>query len=255
MPPSSTAAIKRSFIVVLLSVHNAAAVVLRPALSVVLRPSLQDPPPAFSRSSSLQASLPMDTPLQTLMSTRVLVSGAAFGVLLWRHDTASVLCVTGAVLNAIFGKVLKRLINEARPEGARETDPGMPSSHAQSLFFFATYLSLAALRAPELEATTRAAASLGLLGLATAGSVHRVKSGLHTPAQITVGAAVGSADAAVWLIWLQPMLADMLDAASLAAIAAIVVVAGALTVGSVERWLRKRGGLGSVLANNKQSPD
>ena len=52
-----------------------------------------------------------------------LASGTAFGVLVWRRDAASVLCITGAVINAIFSKILKRLINESRPAGAQESDP------------------------------------------------------------------------------------------------------------------------------------
>jgi dolichyldiphosphatase len=41
--------------------------------------------------------------------------------------------------------VLKRVINEQRPASARKADPGMPSSHANSLAFLATYAAAAAL--------------------------------------------------------------------------------------------------------------
>jgi dolichyldiphosphatase len=34
-------------------------------------------------------------------------------------------------MNALLSKILKRVINQARPAGAQQADPGMPSSHAQ----------------------------------------------------------------------------------------------------------------------------
>ena len=75
-------------------------------------------------------------------NTKWIVSGLAAIILMIRRDAATILCLIGAITNAIFGKILKRIINEARPKGARLIDPGMPSSHAQSLFYFATYLIL-----------------------------------------------------------------------------------------------------------------
>ena len=42
-------------------------------------------------------------------------------------------------------QVLKVVINESRPAGARSVDPGMPSSHANSLGYFGSYVALSAL--------------------------------------------------------------------------------------------------------------
>ena len=58
-----------------------------------------------------------------------------------RRDAWTSLYVCGGILNAILSKVLKRVINQARPEGARSADPGMPSSHAMSLFFLGTFVA------------------------------------------------------------------------------------------------------------------
>ena len=77
-----------------------------------------------------------------LIETKWLVSGSAFIVLLVRRDAATVTFLCGAIGNALLSKVLKRLINAARPAGARLSDPGMPSSHAQSLSYFAVFLAL-----------------------------------------------------------------------------------------------------------------
>lgn len=40
-------------------------------------------------------------------------------------------------------QVLKQLINQQRPVGARKTDGGMPSSHANNLGFLSTYVATA----------------------------------------------------------------------------------------------------------------
>lgn len=95
----------------------------------------------------------------------------------------------------------------------------MPSTHSSSIAFFGTYLSLSTLLLPlhprvtsllpfwsalgELgQQTTRVA--LAEVWLAGAGAVcwSRVRLGHHTPAQVLVGATLGSAVAVVWLsLW------------------------------------------------------
>jgi membrane-associated phospholipid phosphatase len=42
--------------------------------------------------------------------------------------------------NAVLSKILKKLIREPRPAGSPKKDHGMPSSHAQSIYYFATVL-------------------------------------------------------------------------------------------------------------------
>jgi hypothetical protein len=60
-------------------------------------------------------------------------------------------------------QALKFVINESRPPAGRKGDPGMPSSHANSLAFLSTYVSLAA------AASYNPGASLaGVLGWAAA---------------------------------------------------------------------------------------
>lgn len=59
-----------------------------------------------------------------------------FGLLiLWKHDAESMWVVTGSVLNAMLSKALKRILNHERPVAGIRSDPGMPSSHAQSIFY------------------------------------------------------------------------------------------------------------------------
>ena len=165
-------------------------------------------------------------------------------VLLWRRDAVTFLCISGAILNALLSKLLKQLINQARPAGARLADPGMPSSHAQSLGYFATYLSLVAVTAERVPlvpsrapaALVKAAAVCALLGVGGGAAAHRVRTGLHTWPQITVGWLVGATSATLWLLLAQPPLLRSSGGFGASAVLGLFVV-GALTVGSVERYV------------------
>tara|TARA_B110001452_G_scaffold239129_1_gene219994 strand:+ start:1421 stop:2152 length:732 start_codon:yes stop_codon:yes gene_type:complete len=176
-------------------------------------------------------------PQEPVDYTKWVVAGSAAAVVLYRHDLASVLCVSGAVGNALLSKVLKRLLNEARPTGARLADPGMPSSHSQSLFFFASYLSCAA-----NDAATPAL-SMGAVGLLPLGGFlawQRVRAGLHTPAQVLVGGTIGCATGAGWCLWAQPTLEAAMGGAGSAPLSSSLLalfLVGALVVGSAERML------------------
>lgn len=64
---------------------------------------------------------------------------ALFGlVILWKHDAEALWAAMGSVVNAWLSTVLKRLLNQDRPSALR-SDPGMPSSHAQSIFYAAVF--------------------------------------------------------------------------------------------------------------------
>ena len=67
-----------------------------------------------------------------------------------------VLVVAGALVNALLGKAAKRALSQPRPPGAAQTDHGMPSSHAMSLFFFGSTLAVGCLRAALLGSLLQA---------------------------------------------------------------------------------------------------
>lgn len=117
-------------------------------------------------------------------NTRWLVAGSAAAVLLLRRDAVSISCIAGAIANAIMSKVLKRVLNQERPEGAAVSDPGMPSSHAMSLFFFASYLSSALLFWIQWPSAARAACVAGMWAFAVNSAAWRVTAGLHTREQV-----------------------------------------------------------------------
>eukprot|EP00759_Apiculatamorpha_spiralis_P054082 PhF_6_TR6815/c0_g1_i1/m.9806 len=88
--------------------------------------------------------------------------------------------------NATFSKILKRIINSARPPGSRKVDPGMPSSHAMSL----GYLTAGAVSgALWLQLPYVVCVGVTSVGMLFAGL--RVYMGHHTIPQVIVGYVVG----------------------------------------------------------------
>ncbi|CAM9988236.1 unnamed protein product [Ascophyllum nodosum] len=144
-------------------------------------------------------------------STQWLVAGSVGATLVTRADAETLVWVLGSLLNAVFGKALKKTINQARdsfqkvrPDGSRLKDPGMPSSHAMSLFFLGTYLVIGLeehgiVNCPVPEWPLDTPQTQVLLSLyALTASLWRVKAGLHTLSQVSVGAIVGASDAVLW---------------------------------------------------------
>eukprot|EP00887_Chlorella_sp_A99_P002279 scaffold10.g2279.t1 len=194
-------------------------------------------------------------------ATKWVVSAAVAATLVWSHDAAAAWCVVGAVAAAALCRALKFVINHQRPEGARKADPGMPSAHANSLAFLATYVSLASAAAacggavaaaPLARALAAAPASLllmvGVPTCAIALAWLRVVLGYHTVPQVAVGWLVGSSSAALWHAWgrsaVLPRLAgDPLLQASRAALAGLwaltATAVAAFAWQHVRRWFKE----------------
>jgi dolichyldiphosphatase len=71
-----------------------------------------------------------------------LVAGCFTLAVLWKHDAEIIWISLGAVANSLLSMILKKMLNHERPSSALRSDPGMPSSHAQSIFYAATVLIL-----------------------------------------------------------------------------------------------------------------
>lgn len=69
------------------------------------------------------------------MQSKWLVAAVFVIIFLWRHDTEALWAASGSILNAGLSTVLKRILNHERPVSAIRSDPGMPSTHAQSIFY------------------------------------------------------------------------------------------------------------------------
>lgn len=70
-------------------------------------------------------------------------------VTLLRHDAKALWIVLGANLNVGLSITLKRILNQERPSTSK-SDPGMPSSHAQSIFFIVFIVNLSSNYRPPL---------------------------------------------------------------------------------------------------------
>ncbi|CAI0420691.1 unnamed protein product [Linum tenue] len=129
-----------------------------------------------------------------------LVSAIFGAFFVWRHHNADVLWVAaGAIVSCVLSVALKRILKQERPLATKRSDPGMPSSHAQYIFYLLTFGVLASIYICSLLFSS-------LLFTWLLGSFHwqswlRVSQKLHTGSQVVVGAAVGTSFSALWC-WL-----------------------------------------------------
>ncbi|EKX51638.1 hypothetical protein GUITHDRAFT_134529 [Guillardia theta CCMP2712] len=179
-------------------------------------------------------------------NTRWLVSLTAAAFLIWRRDAVTIAAIGGALGNAALGKLLKRLLAEKRPDGAPVSDPGMPSSHAMSLFFLSLYLSAAINVWTDWPMAARTIVTSSLLIFSTYSAAWRVRAGFHTPAQILVGSVLGGFNGMAWFYFnhqnmaaLQRLDVFLKESSALPWALCGSLIVGALLVGSVERKISK----------------
>ncbi|KAL6007169.1 hypothetical protein ACLOJK_032665 [Asimina triloba] len=72
-------------------------------------------------------------------SSKWLVAAMFGSLILLKHDAEALWAAGGAVLNSSLSISLKKILNQQRPVSALRSDPGMPSSHAQSIFYAAIF--------------------------------------------------------------------------------------------------------------------
>ncbi|XP_038722434.1 lipid phosphate phosphatase epsilon 2, chloroplastic-like isoform X2 [Tripterygium wilfordii] len=117
-----------------------------------------------------------------------LVAGLFAAVLLWRHDAESLWAASGSVINSVISLALKRVLNQARPVSTLRSDPGMPSSHAQSIAFTVFFIIISIL---EWQGVNEITLSASVLALAIGSYLCwlRVSQQFHTISQVVVGTA------------------------------------------------------------------
>ncbi|CAL5019072.1 unnamed protein product [Urochloa decumbens] len=75
-------------------------------------------------------------------ASKWLVAGSYVFAVVWKHDVEIMWVLLGASANYLLSLILKRMLNHERPAPDLRSDPGMPSSHAQSICYAATLLVL-----------------------------------------------------------------------------------------------------------------
>jgi membrane-associated phospholipid phosphatase len=176
-------------------------------------------------------------------TTSAVVSVVFFAVLAWKRDAFMVSFFLGSIGNGVLSKVLKKLVNQSRPEALQSakmklkpSDGGMPSSHAMSLGFIATFTTISLLSVASVW-------SLGLLWMYVAVSLaYRVQVNLHTWQQVVVGLATGSSNGWMWHTAchapvMETVATYLLNADGVLPLPLLVLPAliGAVVVGSFER--------------------
>ncbi|CAM0944908.1 unnamed protein product [Alopecurus aequalis] len=146
----------------------------------------------------------------------------------------------GAVVNTVLSSILKKLFNHERPAPALRSDPGMPSSHAQSIFYAAVFLVLSVFY---WLGTNYLAMIIGATTVASASYLSwlRVSQRLHTVNQILVGATVGSAFGALWFALWHLLVQEAFNSSLWVQVPVIlvsVVFCAAFVVYAIQHWLK-----------------
>ncbi|XP_012548513.1 dolichyldiphosphatase 1-like [Bombyx mandarina] len=134
--------------------------------------------------------------------------GAGFVTLiLFRRDLHTIAFFCGTLLNEAVNATLKHIICESRPmtRGNLYNEYGMPSSHAQFIWFFSVYVFYFVLirlhhinNNSIISALWRVIIVSGCICLAGLVSIGRVYLHYHTTSQVVVGAIVGIMFATIW---------------------------------------------------------
>ena len=127
-------------------------------------------------------------------SSKFVVSSMAVLALIttdsWVPVAAAVYYILAAVGHGVLSRLIKQTLKQPRPVESGEDGYGMPSSHAQSFFFF---LAVLAINRARVFGNDRAAVVVcAVLALySSAASYWRVATKLHTVAQTLAGAVLG----------------------------------------------------------------
>ncbi|KAH0468556.1 hypothetical protein IEQ34_003589 [Dendrobium chrysotoxum] len=139
-----------------------------------------------------------------------LVGGLFAVAIIWKHDALTMWAAMGTFVNSLLSVALKKILNQERPSALR-SDPGMPSSHAQSIFYAVVFAIHSVMEWMGVNASSvLVGASIFICGAyliffvlhLKMQSWLRVSQQLHTLDQVFVGATLGSACSLTWLwIW------------------------------------------------------
>ncbi|XP_060559137.1 dolichyldiphosphatase 1-like [Ruditapes philippinarum] len=135
-------------------------------------------------------------------------------LIVFRRDLHTISYFCGILLNEACNWILKHTIREHRPP--REitvlfTEYGMPSSHAQFMFFFATYMILFLfIRVYKnynlIDDLWKYAAAFGSLTVAGLVGYARIYLGYHTGSQVLWGSVIGVLLGTIWFTAVQVVL-------------------------------------------------
>lgn len=137
--------------------------------------------------------------LHTLLNrlSKWIVAVTFGGFILLRHDALALWAAMGSVINVILSITLKKILKQERPDSGISSGHGMPSSHAQSIFYASVILISSLIKWQGFNALT-GVLSVFILALGSYFSWLRILLRYHTTSQVVVGAIVGSIFSMLW---------------------------------------------------------
>ncbi|WOL02949.1 hypothetical protein Cni_G11668 [Canna indica] len=117
--------------------------------------------------------------------------------ILFKHDAEVLWAAMGSVLNTSLSVGLKWVLNHDRPVSGLRSDPGMPSSHAQSIFYAEAFVILLMIHGMGINLFTVTVGSISLV-FSSYLSWLRVSHRLHTMSQVVVGGLLGFICGVTW---------------------------------------------------------
>ncbi|KAG2063246.1 PAP2-domain-containing protein [Suillus decipiens] len=145
--------------------------------------------------------------LKFLNQTSKIVTVLTTVVLLYTRSAIVAYVGGGALLCGALSKLIKKAIRQERPSlhSGRKVSYGMPSSHASTCTFLATYITIACLQLPVLPTLPSSVIFAPVLILPWTFMIvmSRVWLGHHTWPQVAVGASLGACCASFWFkLWM-----------------------------------------------------
>jgi dolichyldiphosphatase len=130
-------------------------------------------------------------------------------LILFRRDIQTIMYFGGFCISEVLNNCLKKVFKQARPERTRDRMGlyevhGMPSDHAQTFFYFMTYLAIFIIVKSQMPGTPRVRSMrnrmvvFAQLFVATIVAYSRVYLHYHTIPQVVVGALIGTILGCVW---------------------------------------------------------
>ncbi|PIA38414.1 hypothetical protein AQUCO_02800252v1 [Aquilegia coerulea] len=118
-------------------------------------------------------------------------------LVIWKHDGEALWVAMGFAMNSWLAIALKHILNHERPISTLRSDPGMPSSHSQLIFFGVIFIILSMAKYAGLNGNTLIA---GVLTLSSGSYLSwlRISHKLHTIRQVLVGAVLGAIFSFLW---------------------------------------------------------
>ena len=122
-------------------------------------------------------------------------------LIVFRRDYSTCYALGGQLLNLIINKILKKIINQPRPESCEiSSDSGMPSNHSQFMSYFILFyiVQITWVHSKYFNVGLKVFYISVLIVMGAAVCYSRYYLNYHTAEQVVVGACIGSIVGVVW---------------------------------------------------------